>query len=285
MTMGVLLGFDKVHQFLPGYVLSNVFAHAHLAAVGWVVHDGRSASATACLPMVIPAASPAAAPFMSARCCSRRASSACSCRCYCGARSRRCSPARDRRRLRRRRRARGVDAQSPANAVAWKAGEAGLRWRTLRPLASGCCAACVFGVVLTICADDRDDAARGAALRRVRSRRISRADHRRVRAAHAADGCRVLGASAWRGQRKPAHNRLERSAIYCAWLAGVPALGAGLFFNAPIVLAAGAWLLFGATVVNAIGTTRLIFPGRAGSSGLPSRASRSTIRGRQGGHQ
>jgi len=36
VTMGVLLGFDKVHQFLPGYVLSNVFAHAHLAAVGWV---------------------------------------------------------------------------------------------------------------------------------------------------------------------------------------------------------------------------------------------------------
>jgi hypothetical protein len=36
VTMGVLLGFDKVHQFLPGYVLSNVFGHAHLAAVGWV---------------------------------------------------------------------------------------------------------------------------------------------------------------------------------------------------------------------------------------------------------
>jgi hypothetical protein len=33
--MGVLLGFDKVHHFLPGYVLSNVFAHAHVAAIGW----------------------------------------------------------------------------------------------------------------------------------------------------------------------------------------------------------------------------------------------------------
>jgi hypothetical protein len=32
---GVALGFDKVHHFLPGYVLSNVLAHAHLAAIGW----------------------------------------------------------------------------------------------------------------------------------------------------------------------------------------------------------------------------------------------------------
>ncbi len=34
-SMGVLLGFDKAHHFLPGFVLSNVFAHAHLAALGW----------------------------------------------------------------------------------------------------------------------------------------------------------------------------------------------------------------------------------------------------------
>ena len=87
------------------------------------------------------------------------------------------------------------------------------------------------------------------------------------------------------GGTKPVHNRLERMGIYYAWLAGGPALAAGLFFNAPVVLAAGAWVLFGATVVSAIGTTRLIFSGRAGSSGLPSRASRSTIRVRQGGHQ
>jgi hypothetical protein len=35
-TAGVLLGFDKVHHFLPGFVLANVLAHAHLAAIGWV---------------------------------------------------------------------------------------------------------------------------------------------------------------------------------------------------------------------------------------------------------
>ena len=56
-SMGVLLGFDKVFHFLPGYVLSNVYAHAHLAAVGWalmmVVDIGYRM-----LPMVLPSAIP-----------------------------------------------------------------------------------------------------------------------------------------------------------------------------------------------------------------------------------
>jgi hypothetical protein len=34
-SMGLLMAFDKALHFLPGYVLSNVFAHAHLAALGW----------------------------------------------------------------------------------------------------------------------------------------------------------------------------------------------------------------------------------------------------------
>jgi hypothetical protein len=34
-SMGVLIAYDKVGHFLPGFVLSNVFAHAHLAALGW----------------------------------------------------------------------------------------------------------------------------------------------------------------------------------------------------------------------------------------------------------
>jgi hypothetical protein len=34
-SMGVLIAWDKVHPFLPGFILANVFAHAHLAAVGW----------------------------------------------------------------------------------------------------------------------------------------------------------------------------------------------------------------------------------------------------------
>jgi hypothetical protein len=56
-TMGVLLGFDKVYHFLPGYVLANVFAHAHFAAIGWasmmVVGVGYRL-----LPMVLPARMP-----------------------------------------------------------------------------------------------------------------------------------------------------------------------------------------------------------------------------------
>jgi hypothetical protein len=55
--MGVLLGFDKVYAFLPGYVLSNVFAHAHAAVLGWaamlVVGLGYRL-----LPMVLPSAMP-----------------------------------------------------------------------------------------------------------------------------------------------------------------------------------------------------------------------------------
>jgi hypothetical protein len=34
-SMGILIAYDKVAHFLPGFVLSNVFAHAHLAALGW----------------------------------------------------------------------------------------------------------------------------------------------------------------------------------------------------------------------------------------------------------
>lgn len=34
--LGVLLGFDKVFDFLGGQFFSNIYAHIHLAAVGWV---------------------------------------------------------------------------------------------------------------------------------------------------------------------------------------------------------------------------------------------------------
>jgi hypothetical protein len=55
---GILIAFDKTFHFLPGFVISNVFAHAHLAAVGWatmmVVGVGYRM-----LPMVLPARMPA----------------------------------------------------------------------------------------------------------------------------------------------------------------------------------------------------------------------------------
>lgn len=56
-TLGVLIGFDKVYHFLPGFVLSNVFAHAHLAAIGWASMMVVGV-AYRLLPMVLPAAMP-----------------------------------------------------------------------------------------------------------------------------------------------------------------------------------------------------------------------------------
>jgi hypothetical protein len=56
-TLGVLLGFDKVYHFLPGFVLANVFAHAHLAAIGWVSMMVVG-MAYRLLPMVLPSAMP-----------------------------------------------------------------------------------------------------------------------------------------------------------------------------------------------------------------------------------
>lgn len=56
-AMGVLLAIGKVRPVLPGFVLANVFAHAHLAAVGWatmmVVGMGYKL-----LPMLLPARPP-----------------------------------------------------------------------------------------------------------------------------------------------------------------------------------------------------------------------------------
>jgi hypothetical protein len=57
-TAGVLIAFDETFHFLPGFVIANVFAHAHLAAVGWatmmVVGVGYRM-----LPMVLPSRMPA----------------------------------------------------------------------------------------------------------------------------------------------------------------------------------------------------------------------------------
>lgn len=56
-TMGVLIAFDKVYHFLPGFVLTNVFAHAHMAAIGWASMMVVGI-AYRLLPMVLPAAMP-----------------------------------------------------------------------------------------------------------------------------------------------------------------------------------------------------------------------------------
>src|SRR4029079_16408104 len=56
-TLGVRLGFDKVYHFLPGFVLANVFAHAHMAAIGWASMMVVGV-AYRLLPMVLAAAMP-----------------------------------------------------------------------------------------------------------------------------------------------------------------------------------------------------------------------------------
>jgi hypothetical protein len=62
-TAGVLLGFDKVYRFLPGYVLTNVYAHAHLAAIGWVLMMAVG-MAYRLFPMLLPSAMPSGSRVM-----------------------------------------------------------------------------------------------------------------------------------------------------------------------------------------------------------------------------
>lgn len=56
-ALGILIGVDKVYHFLPGFVLTNVFAHAHLAAIGWASMMVVGV-AYRLLPMVLPAQMP-----------------------------------------------------------------------------------------------------------------------------------------------------------------------------------------------------------------------------------
>jgi hypothetical protein len=58
-TMGVLIAVNKTAPFLPGSVLTNVFAHAHLATIGWAVMMALGV-AYRLLPMILPAKMPPA---------------------------------------------------------------------------------------------------------------------------------------------------------------------------------------------------------------------------------
>ena len=263
MTMGVLLGFDKVHQFLPGYVLSNVFAHAHLAAVGWVCMMVIGLSYRL-LPMVIPAASPAGSTI------------------YVSAILLETGVA-------------GLFASLvvQSDLAPWFAGVivagfaaagAHVGWmlkrrRTPAPGHTGrgfaiahvatagvwLLCACVCGVLLAAL-PMTEMTLRGAL-------------------AYGVFGLvgflaqAVVGfelhllptvAAYWALQRsggaaigvRPAANDVRRAAIYCGWLSGVPAIAVGLFFEVPNVLAAGAWLLFTAVVLAALDAAIVVFPRR-----------------------
>jgi len=56
-SMGLLVAVDKVAHVLPGFVLSNVFAHAHLAALGWATMMVIGV-AYRLLPMIFPSKMP-----------------------------------------------------------------------------------------------------------------------------------------------------------------------------------------------------------------------------------
>jgi len=60
---GALLAFDKAHPFLPAKELGNVFAHAHLAAIGWA---GMTVMGTGLrmIPMILPSAMPKGGPVV-----------------------------------------------------------------------------------------------------------------------------------------------------------------------------------------------------------------------------
>jgi hypothetical protein len=65
-VFGVLLGFDKSAHVLPGYVLANVYAHAHLAAIGWATMMVFGVGYRL-IPMLLPAAMPSGhGPWMTA---------------------------------------------------------------------------------------------------------------------------------------------------------------------------------------------------------------------------
>jgi hypothetical protein len=55
--LGFLVGLDKLYDILPGRSLTNVYAHAHLAALGWVLMTVMGAGYRL-LPMLLPAAPP-----------------------------------------------------------------------------------------------------------------------------------------------------------------------------------------------------------------------------------
>lgn len=63
VTLGILIGFDRTRGFLGISPLAATFAHAHLAAVGWVAMMVVGLSYRL-IPMILPAAMPLGRPLM-----------------------------------------------------------------------------------------------------------------------------------------------------------------------------------------------------------------------------
>ena len=259
ITAGVLLGFDKVHQFLPGYVLSNVFAHAHLAAVGWacmmVIGLGYRM-----LPMLLPAAPPAGKTiYLSALLIETGVAGLFVCLVLRSSLT-------------------GLFAFLIVAGLA--AAGAHVLWMMRRPrtpppgrprslfalahiatAALWLVLACVFGVLLTL-TPTTETTLRAAMLYGVFGlvgflAQVIVGFEIHVLPTTATYWALDAEGAAAIGSPRATDERL-RAAIYGAWFVGVPALAAGLLFTAPMVLAAGAWLLFGAVILAAIDSVRVV---------------------------
>jgi hypothetical protein len=272
ITMGVLLGFDKAYPFLPGYVLSNVFAHAHLAAVGWAAMMVIGLSYRL-LPMLLPAASPTGSTIYASAVLIEGGvvglfvslvtrsplSSVFAFTIVAGFT------------------AAGAHVLWMLNRMRTAAPDRPRSWFAVAHVATAgawLVLACVFGVMLTI-AQLTETTLRAALVYGVAGLIGFLAQIVVGFALHVLP----TAAAYWALERGggvvvgplPAPNERFRFAAYSGWLAGVPALAAGLFFNVPNVLAAGAWLLFAAVLLSAIDSVIMVAPARSARPAIAAR--------------
>ena len=273
-SVGVLVAFDKVYHFLPGFVLTNVFAHAHMAVIGFASMMVIGV-ASRLLPMVLPAAMPAGPGLWTSAVLLEagvlglfvtlllRGSQAWVWALVViagfGAFVVRVAWM-----LRRPRpRARGLRRPDPAvlHAAAsfvWLAARVGARAVADRRGGLTGHPPCCHG------------------LRRVRPRRLPRPDRRRHGRPSSAGVRVVLGLCQYRvrGPGPSPHDmpwRQGQMVVFVLWLLGVPALAAGLAFDAvPIVGAAAGGLLLATLVdsINAAWILRHAFPAPKKGSGV-----------------
>jgi hypothetical protein len=267
VTMGVLLGFDKAHPFLPGYVLSNVFAHAHLAAVGWVLMTVMGLGYRL-LPMVLPAAMPSGRSLYASAILAEIGIVGLFLSLTLGG---------------------GLTLVFALFIVAAFLCFGGhILWMVARPRrpphhrsqtdfalhhlsAAGACLllACVCGVTLAAISVS-EAAMRVALLYGVLglvgglAQAIVGFERRLLPTASAywdlADG---------NGVPPPAPRRHRAAGpTFFAWLAGVPLVAAGLFINEAVVLASGAWLLSGASLLMSLDLFLLMVPCQTQRAGV-----------------
>jgi hypothetical protein len=232
-SMGLLIAIDKVTHFLGGFVLANVFAHAHLAALGWatmmVIGVGYRM-----LPMVIPSKMPSGRSLYASVALLQTGAlglfitlllrsplsivfgltTACGLLAF------------------------GVHVvMMLRRRVPRPTGAAGVDFGLLHAAASGAwlLAAIATGVLLLV-------------------------EPASPRMLHAAAAYGVFGLVGFLAQMVvamearllPMRDRHLQAIVFIGWTAGVPALAAGMFLESAVLVSLGAWSLFAAVVVATI---------------------------------